>query len=68
LTNQITKVVANEKFTKLNFKETKELEVRIKKLLAKKADKKSKKKISIFELLEIFKKIKKKKTKSKKAA
>lgn len=68
LTVQITKIVSNEKFTKLKLKETKELEERIKKLLAKRAEKKTKKKISIFELLELFKNIKKKKTKSKKAA
>jgi hypothetical protein len=68
LTNQITKVVANEKFIKLSFRETRQLETLIKKLLAKKAENKSKKKISIFELLEIFKKVKKKKAKSKLAA
>ncbi len=68
LTNQITKLVANEKFIKLNFRETRQLETLIKKLLAKKAENKSKKKISIFELLEIFKKVKKKKAKSKLAA
>lgn len=65
LTNQITKLVANEKFIKLNLRETNKLEVLIKKLLAKRAEMKSKKKISVFELLEIFKKIKKKKKRAK---
>lgn len=68
LTNQIVSLMKNQKFIKMNFRETKELEARIKKLLAKKAENRAKKKISIFELLEIFKKIKKKKAKSKLAA